>query len=60
MNALQTFEQQIKEYGTLFQKNESPLFDYVYYMVDDETYAVVVYDKEGNIDHATFDKIKRV
>ena len=58
MSALQTFEQQIKEYGKLFNKNETPIFDYEYYLIDDETYALVAYDKLGNIDHASFSKTK--
>lgn len=59
MNALQTFEQQIKEYGTRYNRVETSFLDFEYYTIDDETHAIVVYDKEGNVDHATFCKIEK-
>ena len=54
MRALETFVEQIKEYGKLYDIKGTLHFHYEYYAIDDETYAIVVYDKDGNIHHATF------
>ena len=56
MNALETFVEQIKEYGKLYDFKGTTHFNYEYYVIDDKTYAIVVYDKDGNIHHATFRK----
>lgn len=56
MNALQTFEQQIKEYGKLYERKSTSHLNFDYYIIDNETYAIVVYDKDENLHHATFRK----
>ena len=56
MNALQTFAQQIKEYGTFDRRVECLNLSLEYYRMDNETLAVIIYDKHGNVEHARFSK----
>lgn len=58
MNALQTFAQQIKEYGTFDRRVERLDLVLEYYKIDNETEASIFYDEHGNVEHASFGKIR--
>lgn len=60
MNALQTFVQQIKEYGIFVKRVECLYLNLEYYSIDDETTAVIIYGKDGGVQHARFSRINEV
>ena len=58
MNTLQTIIEQIREFGTFLLESPIPRKPYIgeFYRMDDETMAVILKTKTGNIETVEFRK----